>query len=277
LEVANATQPFEFVLGQSLNAGWHAVAEPATGASKGSRSVTLGSPELVDAFANGWHISSTDLAALGAAGSRGAFTIDLTWSPQHNEDLALAVSVLGVVFCIVIGFVPERLRRFLRIRKWGRHRSVQSKTSAGETIREVPGAVEQPERLVGQQFPNPVLALPLSRHGTRPGVLTTLSIALVSGAVAGAVTGPLVGLAVGIAIAVALFVRPVRAVISLVAVGLLVAGALSVIIGQGLHPIAESAYWPDVYQSAAVMVWMAVVFLGADAVVERTWEREASD
>jgi hypothetical protein len=54
-------------------------------------------------------------------------------------------------------------------------------------------------------------------------------------------------------------------------VGLLVAAAVMVVVhGQAFHPVAESSNWPGAYRSAGVLVWMAVVFLGADAAVDAT-------
>jgi hypothetical protein len=53
-----------------------------------------------------------------------------------------------------------------------------------------------------------------------------------------------------------------------VAVGLLAAGGAMVVANQAFHPLPESSDWPGAYNSAAVLVLMAVVFLGADAVIE---------
>ncbi len=38
--------------------------------------------------------------------------------------------------------------------------------------------------------------------------------------------------------------------------------------GQALHHYPESSDWPGNFESAGVLVWMAVVLLAADAVVE---------
>ena len=46
--------------------------------------------------------------------------------------------------------------------------------------------------------------------------------------------------------------------------------------GQAFHPVPESSNWPGAYHSAGVLVWMAVVFLGADAVVEAVPARVAA-
>ena len=69
---------FELVLGQSVNKGWHAVAQPGPDAPAGSRAVDLGTPQLVDGFANGWHVTAADLQTLGGAD----FTVALDLDPS---------------------------------------------------------------------------------------------------------------------------------------------------------------------------------------------------
>ena len=92
--VQDADQPFELVLGQSIDAGWQAVAHPSAGARAGSHSVDLGQPELVDSFANGWPVTAAQLAALGASGPAGtaSFSVTFTWAPQKTVWAALGVS-----------------------------------------------------------------------------------------------------------------------------------------------------------------------------------------
>ncbi len=111
-KVTGATQPFELVLGQSVNKGWHAVASPGPGAPAGSHSVDLGQPQLVDGFANGWPVTADDLHALGGAD----FTVTLTWAPQQLVWVALAVSGATLLLCLVLGFLPVPWRRWLRAR-----------------------------------------------------------------------------------------------------------------------------------------------------------------
>ena len=69
--MTGATQPFEFVLGESVNKGWQAVARPAP-APAGAHAVDLGRSQLVDGFANGWQVTAADLHALGGSD----FTVD---------------------------------------------------------------------------------------------------------------------------------------------------------------------------------------------------------
>jgi arabinofuranan 3-O-arabinosyltransferase len=74
--------PTWLVLGQSLNAGWSAVAD----------GVDLGPPVLLDGFANGW------LLPPGAHPAK----VELRFEPQRRVDVALALSALGVVLCLVL-------------------------------------------------------------------------------------------------------------------------------------------------------------------------------
>ncbi len=265
--VQHADGPFELVLGQSINSGWQAVAHPAPGAPSGSRPVDLGKPELIDSFANGWPLTSEELTELGATGAGGthSFTVTLTWAPQQKVWVALGVSGLTILLCAVVGFLPERWRLALRrrVRPWlGRQgrQGRQVEASNGTTL--LPDA-------------EPHLAAPFSNLGRRPPWWAVTGLVVVSGAVAGAISAPLIGLAAGLAVAVALVVPRIRSVISLVAVGFIVAAAISVVGGQALHPQAESSDWPAAYHGAAVLVWIAVVFLGADTVVEAAWRLAA--
>ena len=111
-DVSGANNSFELVLGQSVNKGWHAVANPGPGAPAGSHSVDLGRPQLVDAFANGWHITPADLQTLGGPN----FTVALTWTPQRVVWAALAASGATLLLCLVLGFLPTRWRRAIRAR-----------------------------------------------------------------------------------------------------------------------------------------------------------------
>ena len=78
------------------------------------------------------------------------------------------------------------------------------------------------------------------------------------------------------ATAAAVALKWLRGIVTLAAVGLFIVGSVSVVAGQALHAIPESSNWPSAYETAALLIWMAVVALGADAVVStaRRWRRE---
>ncbi|HXW35697.1 MAG TPA: discoidin domain-containing protein, partial [Acidimicrobiales bacterium] len=251
LRVSGASGPFELVFGQSLNAGWKAVASPAAGARSGSHSVTLGSPELVDAFANGWHLDSSQLAALGATGTggTGTFEITLTWAPQRAVWAALLISAITVAVCIVLVLLGFRRRR----RAAPRHASTPSPRASSDR---------------GPATPR--LTLPGIRRVRRPRWWLIPIISVVTGGVAAAISAPLVGAAAAGVTALVLAVPVLRAASALIALGFLVAAVVSVVGGQAMHPVAMSSNWPSTYEAAGTLTWIAVVFLGVDAVTERS-------
>jgi arabinofuranan 3-O-arabinosyltransferase len=283
VSVKGAGSPFELVLGQSVSAGWQAVAHPAAGAPAGSRDVDLGESQLIDAFANGWPVTASELSAVGATGSggTGAFTVTLTWTPQSKVWLAIGLSGVGVALCLLLAFLPTRWRRAIgggtrRAWRWTtrwfrRSPRPEPRHARGRAAPEVALATAVPVLAAvadGHADDSPQLALPFANRDHRPPWWAVVLVAVIAGGVAAAISYPLVGLAAGMAIAAALVVPQARVVTSLVAVGLLVAAAVTVVHGQAFHPVPESSNWPGTYASAGVLVWMAVVFLAADAVVE---------
>ena len=105
------------VLGQSHNPGWTATLD----------GVSLGSPTLVDGFANGW--------AVPAAGG----TVELVWTPQQLVDRALAFSAVAVLAILVLAV-----------------RSVPN--SAGRTTVAMPTFIDPPRRGVRRSRRTAVLA-----------------------------------------------------------------------------------------------------------------------
>ena len=92
--------PVNLVLGQSINAGWRA---SVVGGS------ALGQPFLIDGFANGWRLDPSSLGP--QAVHDGTVTVVLTWQPQGRVDVALIISALAIVACVILVFVPTRRRR----------------------------------------------------------------------------------------------------------------------------------------------------------------------
>ena len=239
LSVRAASRAFELVLGESLNPGWHARALPAPG-SRGGAAVTLGSPELVDAFANGWQVTAHDLRTLGAAGT-GRFVVSLTWAPQREVWAGIVVSAGAIAGCLLLAFVPDRRRR-------GRPRA----------------RAEAHEMLAAGRSPV-------------PGPWGIAAIALVTGAVAAAISQPWIGLPVAAAVAAGVAMRRRgRAIAGFAAVGLLLAAATLVVAGQVVHRAPGGGNWPAAYDNAAVLASMAVAFLGADAVVDYVRRRRGA-
>jgi len=107
----------------------------------------------------------------------------------------------------------------------------------------------------------------LTSGGRLPRVWVIAVTSILTGLVSGAIVSVPVGAAAAGATAAAMCVRWLHPILSLGAVGLLVAGAVGVVTGQETRLIPESSNWPSAYESLALLVWMAVVALGADAVV----------
>ncbi len=281
--------PFELVLGQSVNRGWHAVATPAAGAPGGSHAVDLGPPELVDGYANGWSLSAAQLRTLGAtgAGGTGALAVTLSWTPQRMIWLALGVSGAGIALCLVLAVLPERWRpRRRRRRAEAGAAALEGPEANGGALAVLGGdgvgvASHRPSPDASTDptpgAPGvPVLGSPLTSGGRRPKLWVVAVLSVVAGGLAAAIASPLIGAAALVATAVTLVVNRARLVGVAIAVGLLVAAVVSVVHGQATHPASPDGSWPATSESAAVLVWMAVVFLGVDALVGAARARAAA-
>jgi hypothetical protein len=217
--------------------------------------VDLGQPQLVDGFANGWHVSSEDLHALGGAN----FTVTLTWAPQQLVWLALAVSAATLLLCLVLGFLPVRWRRWLRARLLPR----RLRGPAG------PDAPERPS----DPFDAPSLTLPYSVPSLgepRRGWLRfprALVLGAATGGVALLVAPPLAALAVGVLVALGLVLRWARAVAVIAGIAFVVAGCLNVVQGQRVHHYLPGSNWDGFFVHAGNLIWIGVVLLVADAVI----------
>ena len=266
LSVRAATSPFELVLGESVNAGWHAVAQPLAGAPAGAHDVTLGPPELVDGFANGWAVTAGDLRTLGAARTHGRFTVTLAWTPQREVSIGFAVSALATLACVLLVFVPEDRWRAWRPRRRNRGRGRERIPRQARAHPLVGDAV--PISTARHLDDEPAVSLPVGVAARRLSWTAIAAIALVTGAVAAAISQPVCGAGVAVAVAGGLTFRHLRILGAVAAVGLVAAAGALVVVGQALHPAPSGANWPSAYTGAADLAAMAVAFFGADAVVD---------
>jgi hypothetical protein len=252
--VSGASQSFELVLGQSINKGWQARAEPGPGAAAGSHAVDLGPPQLVDGFANGWHVSAAELQELGGPG----FTVELTWTPQRVIWAALAVSGATLALCLLLGFLPARARRWVRGKLPRRLRG--------------PAGPDAPVRSA-QPADRASLALPSSpppRDQRQRGWLhypRALLIGILTGGVAALVAPPRAGLVVAGIVTLGLLVPWARAVATIGGVGFIVAGGINVVQGQNVHHFLPGSNWAGSFVHAGNLIWLGVVLLVADAVI----------
>jgi hypothetical protein len=273
MDTSAGRQPFDLVLGQSINAGWKA-SVVGTGSAGGSRG--LGEPVLIDGFANGWRI---DPSTLGGAVHDGTVTIALVWQPQKRVDVALVVSLAAIIACVILVFVPVRRRRRRDGRRRHRVRSdhdrpgsevgtdaqadTDTDTEAGVEVGSpvgTPVVADGPDR--------PTLAMPF-RSGAPPAKLwVSLVSGLVAGLVAGAIASPLDGLGVAAATAVVLLVPRLRVVLGLIAIAGIVAAGTYVAVHQHAAQVPPGGDWTLSFGTASRLAWAGVVFLGADALVE---------
>ena len=253
-DVTGATQPFELVLGQSVNKGFKAVATPGAGAPAGSHSVDLGTSQLVDGFANGWPVTAADLHSLGGS----SFTVQIVWTPQRKIWAALAISAATLLLCLALGFLPLRSRRWVRAHLPRRLRG--------------PAGPEPPER-PAVPFDAAVLAFPgapAPKEQRQRGWLR-FPRALVIGAVCGAaallVTPPRAGLVVAVAVVLGLLIPWARVVASVTGIACIVAGSINVVQGQNVHHYLSGSNWDASFINAGNLIWLGAVLLLADGVI----------
>lgn len=84
IDLADLTpgEPVWLVLGQSYSDGWEATVDGEA----------LGTPQLVDGYANGWLITPEGTEA----------EVQLTFAPQGRVKVALAISAVGILACLVL-------------------------------------------------------------------------------------------------------------------------------------------------------------------------------
>jgi hypothetical protein len=212
--------PFWVVLGQSFNSGWTATADGHS----------LGAPQLVDGYANGWLVS-TPAATVH---------VHLNWAPQRRVWIALALSALGVVLCLVL--VVRRPRTH-------------------------PLAVDDP-------LPDPIAWKTFVRSSGRdePSLWLTLLVAVSAGIVAAAVIGVVAGL-VTASVAATATRRRARWWLALGSPGLLAVAAFYIVVRQARSRPTAAFEWPAEQAAVHQVGWLAIAFLLVLVVVDSLWDR----
>jgi arabinofuranan 3-O-arabinosyltransferase len=212
--VRGADGPFWLVLGQSYNEGWRATV--------GGKD--LGPPELVDGMANGWRVDP---------GDRRNLAVTFTWTPQSRVWIALGISVLTVLACLVILVVTRRRR-----------------------LRRATGASPP-------KFGSP-LVLPGRPASNRAAVSGVAAVAV---GTAVFVT-PWVGVVVGVATVAVLWRPRLRPILSFGAPLALAAAGAYVLVQQTRYNYLPLFEWPTYFDAVHVVGWVAVALLATDAVCE---------
>jgi arabinofuranan 3-O-arabinosyltransferase len=225
VEVEGATpdEPFWLVLGQSMNPGWEATVDGAS----------LGPPQLVDGFANGWLVTPEDAS----------FTVDLRFTPQRRVDIAIVISVIAALACLLLAVRRPR------------------------TVVNAPAAMAEPySSVLAFRYDG---ALPSRRRA----MWTGLGVGLLAWILAGPGVGVLVGLAAGLGARHETF-RRYLLLASPVALGL---AALYVLYIQTRWNPDPSFDWPIEMKRPHPLGWAAVLLLVADVVVDRVWQARRTD
>jgi hypothetical protein len=258
---APGTTPFDLILGQSINKGWTATVVGGP---------SLGRPVLVDAFANGWRV---DPAALAPWVHGGQLEVAVVWAPQRTVNLAVYVSAVAIIGCVVLAVWPVRRRRRRRAqrRRGGRVASnpvsgSSHGTSVNEPVHEAPGEPVADETVVLDQRPK--FQLPFGSEGPRASVVVSVVTAGVAGVVAAGVATPRAGMAVGVATFVVLLVPRLRFLLGMAGVACVVAAGVYVAVHQSQVRVPDNGSWPQSFGVASQWAWAGVVFLGADGAVD---------
>lgn len=222
VDVAGATEPYWVVLGQSFSSGWRATTADGT---------DLGPPTLLNGFANGWRV---DPAELGAD-----LRIDLTWTPQRFVWFGIAVSVIGVLVCLLLAL---RRRR--------------SPDDAGHG-----------------RLTDPVLADPRHADGPALSAGATAAVGVTAALVALVVVGPLSVVPVGALTAAACWFRWGPMALRLAAVGGVAAAVSYTVVRQHRNAFPLDFAWPQWFERTHRVTLTAIVLLSALVAVDALRER----
>jgi hypothetical protein len=223
VEGATPGEPFWLVLGQSHNPGWTATVDGRS----------LGEPQLVDGFANGWLV--TPKAA--------SFQVAMDFTPQKRVDLAIWISVLAALACLVLVVRKPR------------------------PVVNAPSSLAEPYSSV----------LAFRYDGALPSRRVAVWTGVGVGVLGWLLAGPVVGVGIGIVAGVGARHETFRRYLLLaspVALGLC---ALYVLYIQARWRPTPSFDWPIEMRRPHSIGWAAVLLLVADVIVDRVWQARRSD
>jgi hypothetical protein len=225
VEVTGATEgePFWLVLGQSFNPGW-------TASAAGD---DLGEPTLVDGYANGWLVTP----------SESSFTVDLRFAPQQRVSVAIVVSIVAAVGCLLL------------------------------LIRRPRPVVVAPSSLA-----EPYSSVLAYRYD---GALPTRRVAVWTGVGVGllgfVLAGPGVGLVLGVLAGIGARHEAFRRYLLLASPLALAVCAAYVLYIQVRWSPDPSFDWPIEMRRPHSIGWLAVLLLVADVIVDRVWQARRTD
>ncbi len=193
----------------------------------------LGASHLVDGYANGWLVHPT----------QASFDVVIQWTPQRQVWAALWISALAGLLCLaIVGWAMLRNR-------------------SPVVTTDVPSDAQ-----VRVDWPVP----PRDETPRRPSTRRQrIAVPVLAGLVAALIVAPWVG-ALVLILLVAMQWRPrLRAVLVLGPAVLLALVTVYVVYLQHHFRFPPVFEWPTLFPLGRPLGWLAVVFLGADVVVER--------
>ncbi len=254
-QVSGASKPFWFVLGQSVNAGWHATVDGRD----------LGESTLVNGYANGWRVRPRGSEPI---------MVELEWVPQRTVNLALAVSAVAVMACLGIGLIGL-VRRRRATRGVAPPQRDSDDTSAralrGWMARAVSGRsrAERPltQGVHDDSGRSPIWMAPWDgAHEPRNVVARGIAI-IVSGGFAAVAVAPWVGLLTAVLVTAAAFNRSARIALRL-APAFALAGCGAYIAAKQIHAEFPATFeWPTFFGAIRTLGWMVIVLLLADSLL----------
>jgi hypothetical protein len=162
----------------------------------------------------------------------GPIEVSLRWTPQRTVWFGLGLSAAALVLCMVLAIRPRRRR---------------------ETA-DAPAP--------------PALVSPLVAGGGTPGRIGILLGALAAAVVGALVADPVIGILVGGATALTLRNRQWRPLLTAGCVLAFGAAAAYVVVQQLQYRFGNTAEWPSQFDRVHIVTLLAVLLLGADALVE---------
>jgi TRAP-type C4-dicarboxylate transport system permease small subunit len=176
--------------------------------------------------------------------------VTLRWTPQDRVNLALYLSAVAGLLCLLLIFWRPRRRS-----DGDRHPLDATLSATSE-----PSGGDAPLR--------PQLVSPLRSTGRPVSLRAGLVLTLVSAAVSGFVIGPWAAPVVGLAVAVVVLRPTLRALLTIGAVALVVITGLYVTQLEVRYNFPAGADWPSHFSAVTWVAWLAVALLVADAVIE---------
>jgi hypothetical protein len=185
---------------------------------------------------------------------------------------AILVSGATLAVCLVLGFVPfGPIRR--RLRRRGAHSAEVAADRGGTAALDADRRKAEARAVLAPLLEEPpLLGVPFADGGRSPGWLACILVATACGAVSAAVlpppSAPWVACAIALGALAGLRWSAARSLLSLTALGCLVAAGLLTVIEQVRHHYSAGSGWPHNFESAGVLAFVGVVALASDTTVE---------